>query len=268
MSDSNRIIHHRLYNFSAFFPQWSAYTIDTENLLDGDFSSVLCWPVQYADPVADLLDRWGIFRVRLFRDSCIFHRGNFVKVNEAGNFVIIDCLLVASFLFLGVGSWCLWHLNTVSRYLGEERQPTCSFLVIMKRDSHRLALSRRRIYLSTLEEEKSVIYLELCTQPGSVGFGMLGRRGKEWVGILKAECWGVRTRDEMLTSYWVWLHPPVQNNASQCQRWKQCIIVFSSLSETLFQKSEKKMASKRVMLLLLFMCGTIPQFNRSMPSLT
>lgn len=34
---------------------------------------------KYADPVADLLDKWGIFRVRLFRDSCIFHRGNYVK---------------------------------------------------------------------------------------------------------------------------------------------------------------------------------------------
>lgn len=34
---------------------------------------------KYADPVADLLDKWGIFRIRLFRDSCIFHRGNYVK---------------------------------------------------------------------------------------------------------------------------------------------------------------------------------------------
>lgn len=36
--------------------------------------------VQYADPVADLLDRWGVFRARLFRESCIFHDGNYVKV--------------------------------------------------------------------------------------------------------------------------------------------------------------------------------------------
>jgi RNA polymerase II subunit A small phosphatase-like protein len=34
---------------------------------------------KYADPVADLIDKWGVFRARLFRDSCIFHRGNFVK---------------------------------------------------------------------------------------------------------------------------------------------------------------------------------------------
>ncbi|XP_013778770.1 carboxy-terminal domain RNA polymerase II polypeptide A small phosphatase 1-like [Limulus polyphemus] len=34
---------------------------------------------KYADPVADLLDRWGVFRARLFRESCVFHRNNYVK---------------------------------------------------------------------------------------------------------------------------------------------------------------------------------------------
>ncbi|XP_078062067.1 carboxy-terminal domain RNA polymerase II polypeptide A small phosphatase 1-like, partial [Mustelus asterias] len=34
---------------------------------------------KYADPVADLLDKWGAFRFRLFRDSCVFHQGNYVK---------------------------------------------------------------------------------------------------------------------------------------------------------------------------------------------
>lgn len=34
---------------------------------------------KYADPVADLLDKWGTFRARLFRESCVFHRGNYVK---------------------------------------------------------------------------------------------------------------------------------------------------------------------------------------------
>lgn len=34
---------------------------------------------KYADPVADLLDQWGVFRSRLFRESCIFHNGNYVK---------------------------------------------------------------------------------------------------------------------------------------------------------------------------------------------
>jgi len=36
---------------------------------------------QYADPVTDLLDKWGVFRVRLFRESCVFYRGNYVKVS-------------------------------------------------------------------------------------------------------------------------------------------------------------------------------------------
>lgn len=51
--------------------------------------------LQYADPVADLLDRWGVFRARLFRESCVFHRGNYVKdLNKLGrdlqSVVIVD----------------------------------------------------------------------------------------------------------------------------------------------------------------------------------
>ncbi|VDO00372.1 unnamed protein product [Rodentolepis nana] len=34
---------------------------------------------QYADPVADFLDKWNVFRYRLFRESCVYHRGNYVK---------------------------------------------------------------------------------------------------------------------------------------------------------------------------------------------
>uniref|UniRef100_A0A0N5AJA7 protein-serine/threonine phosphatase n=1 Tax=Syphacia muris TaxID=451379 RepID=A0A0N5AJA7_9BILA len=34
---------------------------------------------KYADPVADLLDKHGVFRTRLFRESCVFHKGNYVK---------------------------------------------------------------------------------------------------------------------------------------------------------------------------------------------
>lgn len=33
----------------------------------------------YADPVADLLDRKGVFRSRLFREACVFFDGNYVK---------------------------------------------------------------------------------------------------------------------------------------------------------------------------------------------
>jgi len=51
--------------------------------------------LQYADPVADLLDRWDVFRARLFRESCVFHRGNYVKdLNKLGRelhkVVIVD----------------------------------------------------------------------------------------------------------------------------------------------------------------------------------
>lgn len=34
---------------------------------------------KYADPVADLLDQYGTFSSRLFRESCVFHRGNYIK---------------------------------------------------------------------------------------------------------------------------------------------------------------------------------------------
>lgn len=39
----------------------------------------------YADPVADLLDKCNVFRARLFRESCVYHRGNYVKdLNKLG----------------------------------------------------------------------------------------------------------------------------------------------------------------------------------------
>lgn len=34
---------------------------------------------KYADPVIDLLDPTGLIGARLFRDSCVFHYGNYVK---------------------------------------------------------------------------------------------------------------------------------------------------------------------------------------------
>ncbi|XP_051552731.1 CTD small phosphatase-like protein isoform X2 [Myxocyprinus asiaticus] len=50
---------------------------------------------KYADPVADLLDQWSVFRARLFRESCVFHRGNYVKDlsrlgRELRNVIILD----------------------------------------------------------------------------------------------------------------------------------------------------------------------------------
>ncbi|MED6241631.1 Carboxy-terminal domain RNA polymerase II polypeptide A small phosphatase 1 [Ataeniobius toweri] len=34
---------------------------------------------KYADPVSDLLDKDGAFQSRLFREACVYHKGNYVK---------------------------------------------------------------------------------------------------------------------------------------------------------------------------------------------
>jgi len=69
---------------------------------------------KYADPVADLLDKWGVFRARLFRESCVFHRGNYVKdLSRLGrdlNKVVIIDNSPASYIFhpdnaVPVSSW-------------------------------------------------------------------------------------------------------------------------------------------------------------------
>ncbi|XP_074040416.1 CTD small phosphatase herzog isoform X2 [Leptinotarsa decemlineata] len=69
---------------------------------------------KYADPVADLLDKWDVFRKRLFRESCVFYRGNYVKDlnklgRELGQIVIVDNS-PASYIFhpdnaVPVASW-------------------------------------------------------------------------------------------------------------------------------------------------------------------
>lgn len=50
---------------------------------------------KYADPVADLLDTTTCFRSRLFRESCVYYKGNYVKdLSKLGrdlhNVIIID----------------------------------------------------------------------------------------------------------------------------------------------------------------------------------
>ncbi|XP_028993128.1 carboxy-terminal domain RNA polymerase II polypeptide A small phosphatase 1 isoform X2 [Betta splendens] len=69
---------------------------------------------KYADPVSDLLDKWGVFRSRLFRESCVFHQGNYVKdLSRLGrdlNKVIILDNSPASYVFhpdnaVPVASW-------------------------------------------------------------------------------------------------------------------------------------------------------------------
>ncbi|XP_067371939.1 carboxy-terminal domain RNA polymerase II polypeptide A small phosphatase 1-like isoform X3 [Channa argus] len=69
---------------------------------------------KYADPVSDLLDKWGVFQSRLFRESCVFHKGNYVKdLSRLGrdlNKVIIIDNSPASYIFhpenaVPVASW-------------------------------------------------------------------------------------------------------------------------------------------------------------------
>ncbi|KAM9483885.1 carboxy-terminal domain RNA polymerase II polypeptide A small phosphatase 1-like isoform 4-T4 [Salvelinus alpinus] len=69
---------------------------------------------KYADPVSDLLDKWGAFQHRLFRESCVFHQGNYVKdLSRLGrdlNKVIIVDNSPASYIFhsdnaVPVASW-------------------------------------------------------------------------------------------------------------------------------------------------------------------
>ncbi|XP_072253987.1 uncharacterized protein [Leuresthes tenuis] len=58
---------------------------------------------KYADPVSDLLDKWGAFQSRLFREACVFHKGNYVKdLSRLGrdlNKVIIIDNSPASYIF-------------------------------------------------------------------------------------------------------------------------------------------------------------------------
>jgi len=58
---------------------------------------------KYADPVADLLDKENVFKARLFRESCAFYRGNYVKdLSRLGrdlNRVIIVDNSPASYIF-------------------------------------------------------------------------------------------------------------------------------------------------------------------------
>uniref|UniRef100_A0A3P8WLG1 protein-serine/threonine phosphatase n=1 Tax=Cynoglossus semilaevis TaxID=244447 RepID=A0A3P8WLG1_CYNSE len=69
---------------------------------------------KYADPVSDLLDISGAFQSRLFRESCVFHKGNYVKdLSRLGrdlNKVIIIDNSPASYVFhpenaIAVESW-------------------------------------------------------------------------------------------------------------------------------------------------------------------
>lgn len=49
---------------------------------------------KYADPVADLLDKKKVFRGRLFREACVFHKGNYVKDLSRLGRNLEQCLII------------------------------------------------------------------------------------------------------------------------------------------------------------------------------
>lgn len=63
--------------------------------------------------MSDLLDKWGAFRSRLFREACVFHKGNYVKdLSRLGrdlNKVIILDNSPASYIFHPENAVC--HLD-------------------------------------------------------------------------------------------------------------------------------------------------------------
>ena len=74
---------------------------------------------QYADPVADLLDKWDVFRSRLFRESCVFHKGNYVKDlsklgRELHQIIIIDNS-PASYIFHPENAVSKLHITSLSQ---------------------------------------------------------------------------------------------------------------------------------------------------------
>ena len=89
---------------------------------------------QYADPVADLLDKWDVFACRLFRESCVFHRGNYVKDlsrlgRELHKIIIVDNS-PASYVFHpdNAVSIIFIHLRFQIHVEGEQKKSAQTFL--------------------------------------------------------------------------------------------------------------------------------------------
>ena len=58
---------------------------------------------QYADPVADLLDKWNTFDARLFRESCVFHKGNYVKASTCVPHFPVSSVSLSLSVFVSFG---------------------------------------------------------------------------------------------------------------------------------------------------------------------
>ncbi|KAK3753335.1 hypothetical protein QZH41_015270 [Actinostola sp. cb2023] len=98
---------------------------------------------KYADPVSDLLDKHGTFKARLFRESCVYHRGNYVKDLSKLGRDLKQCIIIdnspASYSFhpenaVPVASWFddpndIELLNLIPFFEAmRETEDVCSYL--------------------------------------------------------------------------------------------------------------------------------------------
>ena len=98
-------------NFSSshsVFERFVLQTCKNQGLFGKGWKVNVCFYFQYADPVADLLDKWGVFRARLFRESCVFHRGNYVKVSCVYWNICPSTVLVTEKWMLSQHINCAW----------------------------------------------------------------------------------------------------------------------------------------------------------------
>lgn len=137
---------------------------------------------QYADPVADLLDQWGVFRARLFRESCVFHRGNYVKDlsrlgRELNNVIIVDNS-PASYIFHPENAVSSFHSISIkkgvvlprwtTRWRHNQSLTTCllggqlSFHLHLSCQSHSWKLFRNLVFVVWCSLS-SLIWSNLCT---------------------------------------------------------------------------------------------------------
>ncbi|KAF5394753.1 hypothetical protein PHET_10327 [Paragonimus heterotremus] len=107
------------------------------------FSAHLSLHTKYADPVADFIDKWNAFRYRLFRESYVYHRGNYVKdLSHLGrpiNQIVILDNSPASYMFH------THHVQPVQQASARKSQsPTRTLLVMTYWDTSDIKLEPQR----------------------------------------------------------------------------------------------------------------------------